>query len=906
MAEQDKVESSTSPEFDEVIDTPAGGLYIRHNKKETYFPQYVTNIIKKETILETLKESSDSDLSLSWGGYNVEDLHNALSTENWMEVLDTCTLNCKRDSVIRLLDKYVALSIPPYLQENYTSKDAFNTIKDCLCSKCGPKVGMIVYYMELLDTESLIRQGYLNEFLNSFIEYKNFGMQGKEMYGKYTMQNIRRYMSNHDLEVTKISGGIFNLDNFNEWLHQAKVNYFYKNNSAGSVDALNEWTTPVLYSAPDGSGGRIKYKLPNLFSYANTSLYIDKNRDKIIDYFIDNRNSISKFFENDVYDDYVKDEIKADLLIGKSKRFTVKIQDFPRSVYTHSIEWIMGGKLEAKRSLNKKSSTADAKPGYVSDLNFGNKLDLLMRVSQNGETHGIPVGTLVSRIVAEMYMCKFDEKLLSEKKLSFSREFDKITFGYDTDYELMEIKRLVHDLSNKYSLSLSEISSECGSFPFVEASYKNILNYFDSSPLCYEVDIQSKNIKNVELSIRRQIYQFIDYCVSEEGKGIEGSLEAMIPALVSSIRDGSINSLMDRVFETDEEKVESLQRILVEPNYFTDLSIFEKLLDVCVLYPRITQKYIDFSQFMVDLAAADTSYKNWGLKKSIRESVAKYFSKAFENLSSRIGDILDQGHSQELHSLLNLFIVFDYDKNHMSNLEVKEICKAIISSGIDDINMILATMVYYRKFDCFDDILEDSAKILWRSHYITCGESDSEYVEDKNWHKKLCSCGKEFSGEFWMYRYFMYSLNSERMFSGDESIVDIKYTPQYGYGYGYEYEDEGEDEYGGGYYFMRRNIWNDLSYGKGEEESQESGIYSSFQESLNRVRSNSKVLLRNHFKFRLTKKEVESRLKNKNERRGMIVHKFYREMLDSGVRITGKGNKDLDSGTYGFMYGLSK
>ena len=151
-------------------------------------------------------------------------------------------------------------------------------------------------------------------------------------------------------------------------------------------------------------------------------------------------------------------------------------------------------------------------------------------------------------------------------------------------------------------------------FHLLEVSYKNILNYFDSSPLCYEVDIQSKNIKNVELSIRRQIYQFIDYCVSEEGRGIEGSLEAMIPTLVSSIRDGSINSLMDRVFETNEEKVESLQRILVDPNYFTDLSIFEKLLDVCVLYPRITQKYIDFSQFMVDLDV-DRSSRNWGLKK---------------------------------------------------------------------------------------------------------------------------------------------------------------------------------------------------------------------------------------------------------------------------------------------------
>ncbi len=65
--------------------------------------------------------------------------------------------------------------------------------------------------------------------------------------------------------------------------------------------------------------------------------------------------------------------------------------------------------------------------------------------------------------------------------------------------------------------------------------------------MCYEVDIQSKNIKNVELSIRRQIYQLIDYCVSEEGKGIEGSLEAMIPALFQ-VFDGLINSLMDRVF----------------------------------------------------------------------------------------------------------------------------------------------------------------------------------------------------------------------------------------------------------------------------------------------------------------------------------------------------------------------
>lgn len=818
---------------------------------------------------------------------DIDDIKSRFFGRRWFQKIESCDLGCAQNVLSYFIDSHKYSS---GFNFDEVSRVVPSDIESVICLKCLRDAEILAHYEESLDIESLIRQGYFSEFLNNFIEYRNFGAQGGLMLTGIMRGNINAYRFVYDLDRTKISGGIFNLDNFNQWLRRAKVNYFYKNDSTDSINALNERTTPILYDAPDGSGGRIKYKLPNLFSYANTSLYIDKNRDKIIDYFIDNRNSISKFFKNGIYDDYVKDEIKADLLIGKSKRFTVKIQDFPRSVYTHSIEWIMGGKLEAKRSLNKKSSNGDAKHGYVSDLDFGNKLDLLMRVSQNGETHGIPVGTLASRIVAEMYMCKFDEELLSEKKLSFSREFDKITFGYDADYELMEIKRLVHDLSNKYSLSLSEVPSECGNFPFVEASYKNILNYFDSSPLCYEVDIQSKNIKNVELSIRRQIYQFIDYCVSEEGRGIEGSLEAMIPTLVSSVRDGSISSLMDRIFETSEEKVESLQRILVEPNYFTDLSIFEKILDVCVLHPRITQKYIDFSQFMVNLAA-DSSERDSGLEKLISENVAKYFSKAFENLADKVGYILEQGYSQELHSLLTLFIVFDYDKNYMSEIEVKEMCRAIISSGIDDINMILATMIYYRKFENFDDILEDAAKILWRSHYIVCEQSDSEYIEDKNWYKRLCSCGQEFSGEFWMYRYFMYSLNNEQIFSDGLFPKDMINNKA-------EYEIK----------FMNEDRYGSLCHTYKENSGKEVGIYPSFQESLNRVKIKSSVSLSDHFKFRLTEAEINERLKikSRSKRKGMIVYKFYKDMLDSGVRVTGKGNKNLDSGAYGFMYGLSQ
>ena len=107
---------------------------------------------------------------------------------------------------------------------------------------------------------------------------------------------------------------------------------------------------------------------------------------------------------------------------------------------------------------------------------------------------------------------------------------------------------------------------------------------------------------------------------------------------------------------------------------------------------------------------------------------------------------------------------------------------------------------------------------------------------------------------------------------------------------------------------LNEDRYGSLCHTYKENSGKEVGIYPSFQESLNRVKIKSSVSLSDHFKFRLTEAEINERLKikSRSKRKGMIVYKFYKDMLDSGVRVTGKGNKNLDSGAYGFMYGLSQ
>ena len=76
------------------------------------------------------------------------------------------------------------------------------------------------------------------------------------------------------------------------------------------------------------------------------------------------------------------------------------IKSFYASIYTHSIAWAIHGKSFIKSGKNR--------------WNFGllgNKLDKFFQNSRDGQTNGIPTGSMVSDIIAELILTDIDQKL---------------------------------------------------------------------------------------------------------------------------------------------------------------------------------------------------------------------------------------------------------------------------------------------------------------------------------------------------------------------------------------------------------------------------------------------------------------------------------------------------------------
>lgn len=839
------------------IEAPSGDLYIKTSKKIWYIlKEYKNKLDLNAEDLEEVLEKSESKFvfDISW-------VESTLYAQRWLQRINDCPSNCSQKAILYLLEKH-AYNHLPFIIDN-TPRVLLDEVESVICPKCRVNAGILAYYSETLSAENLIRRGYFSKFLNKFDGYKYIN---EEKFLKNTdgctyyscsAGSAVNFAFNTIHADTEILGGIFNFDRFFEWVNARKEEYFWKeSNGESNVEAVREWTTPIIYNSLDINSGRKEYKLPNLFSYANMVYYIDANKDRIIDIFLEDGNSISKFFDCPIYSNQVKNEIKLSLLLGCSKRRAIELQNFPDSIYTHSLEWALGGKVEAKKSIGRTEIDGN--------LKMGRDFDVLLQSSQNGETHGIPWGSTASQVIVEMYMCKLDKALVDKGVVSFARDFDNITFSYNTESDLVDIEKNVRDTLGEYNLGLNNAHTKDFMFPFIELSGKeSIINYFDRVPLCSNLDIESKNINNINLSIRENIYKFIDYCSLEECKGNEGSLGLMIPTLIENIMNGSIDSSLSAVCPTHAGKYKSVLNIILNPDPISNLSIFEKILDLCLMHPEITQEFIDFSRYIVYVMKVS------GMGPHARERIVarvhSYFSKMNGSLGDRIHHLLRRKNSQELHSLLMLIIIFDYDIVYQREEEVKEICKLIVGSGMDDISLILATMIYYRKFNNFNDLLDVSAKVLWMSHRLICTQDNMDYSEnDSLWYTKLCSCGKEFSGELWMYRYFMYSLSSDK---------------------GYE----------------------------AEESSGGKNIHKSFRESLSVIECEKNIPLEDHFKFRLTKEEVKKRIESgRNAKKlGMIVHMFYREMLDAGIRFVNPGNwevvfKDGEviGNPYGYRYEL--
>lgn len=667
------------------------------------------------------------------------------------------------------------------------------------------------HYLKILSAESLIKYGYFDSLANKFIDRS----------GNYKEE---QYVSNDQFYE-----GIFNLSEFYNWLDDRdKWKDFYFSQADGKVKIRKEWTTPISFTIPKNLHTRREYKLINLFSYGNLAYYIEQEKETISNIFLQNKNSMSKFFSSEVFKFAITQDLRNTLLFGKNKRYITDIQNFYHSIYTHSIEWMLDGKDNAKRNIGSRN-----RENYA----FGKSLDKLIQNSQSGETHGLPTGNLITRIIAEVYMCKFDEILLNNG-YSFSRFVDDIVFAFNTDMELIYFKKSLNEKIREYSLSLNDSKTKIESFPFEGNNKDAIFTFFDTLPeMPKEADNSMKNLG--KRRVKDKISQFIDYCVSEEGRGNRGSLKCIPAVLANSIRPlqvGNSYHAQPIVKALGDDYRECLIDIFFEPHYLTGMTLFERILDLSFMDSTITQKIIDFSQILVrEIVYGKTVWDRLLILIKVENAAEIYFDRIKDTLKDKIEEYINLGLNQEIYSYLLLIIIFNYDKKMDSN-SVNDICHSVIQSRIDDINMILATIIYYRKTGNYDGIAEVMAKALWDAHYPVC--SKKEYLDPDSWYRNPCDCGDEFSDQLWMYRYYLY--------------------------------------------FMHKN---NSSYVDGKGRKQKRRTYPDFRNSIKNVKIDGQdVDLSNHFDFRKSQSLSE-------------VNKFYKKMLDDGVKI-------IDDGDGKFIYSL--
>lgn len=100
------------------------------------------------------------------------------------------------------------------------------------------------------------------------------------------------------------------------------------------------------------------------------------------------------------------------------------ISRFYHTIYTHSIPWAVHGRAVAK---------ADRKPASANC--YANRLDLIVRAGQDGQTIGVPVGPDASRYVAEIIGTAIDQEFVrrgGHQNCDVIRHVDDVWIGADT------------------------------------------------------------------------------------------------------------------------------------------------------------------------------------------------------------------------------------------------------------------------------------------------------------------------------------------------------------------------------------------------------------------------------------------------------------------------------------------
>jgi hypothetical protein len=147
-------------------------------------------------------------------------------------------------------------------------------------------------------------------------------------------------------------------------------------------------------------------------------------------------------------------------IVAESHKFKLLIHtditNFYNSVYTHSIPWAIHGRENSFKDKECKL--------------FGNKIDKLIQYANDGRTNGIPVGSAVSDLIAEILLARIDQQVsrrIKDEKITFlgTRFKDDYRILVKSEKEKDRILKILCEELEKYNLLISENKTQIFTLP---------------------------------------------------------------------------------------------------------------------------------------------------------------------------------------------------------------------------------------------------------------------------------------------------------------------------------------------------------------------------------------------------------------------------------------------------------
>lgn len=196
------------------------------------------------------------------------------------------------------------------------------------------------------------------------------------------------------------------------------------------------------------------FSIPHPLFHNDAGLFFEKNWDAIAKIYAGSTGSASK-------PRFPIDRFRAVEITSQGSLPTLRLQTLARkrfclvtdvsrcfpSIYTHAIPWALNGREQAKADHRENSLNVS-----------GNRLDFILRQSQDGQTVGIPIGPDTSRLVSELILSRVDAEYLeaSRKRAHYVRHVDDYWIGGDS---INECEAHLHRLRvglGEYQLDINE------------------------------------------------------------------------------------------------------------------------------------------------------------------------------------------------------------------------------------------------------------------------------------------------------------------------------------------------------------------------------------------------------------------------------------------------------------------